>query len=128
MNGDDPRDALDRLVRRVEELEAREQIARLISGYGPAVDAGAATTTAEFWAESGRYSYSFGAGAAELTGRDEIAAMVDGDHHQTIIAGGAGHVLTAPVIRVEGEEGWLVEARANRLLDGREEARQLLRT
>lgn len=39
-----------------------------------------------------------------MRGRAEILGMVHGTGHQSVIAGGCGHVLTAPHIVVDGDE------------------------
>lgn len=154
--------AVENLARRIAELEDREQIARLVSRYGPAVDAGSSTDTAALWADGGRYAYAIDGELAVLEGRESVADMVDGDLHQSIIDAGAGHVLTNPSVELDGDravawnhsmlvrhdpdsgryyvdrlaanrwllrrtpDGWLVEERVNRLLDGSSDARELL--
>ena len=45
---------------------------------------------------------------ATWTGHGEIAGMVDGEGHQSLIMNGAAHVLTSPRIVIDGDEarGW----------------------
>ena len=43
---------------RIAVLEDRQQIARLISSYGPAVDSGSPAAIAALWTASGSYAYS----------------------------------------------------------------------
>ncbi len=96
-------EVIARLIERVSELEDREQIARLISAYGPAVDAGSPEATVALWTEDGSYAYEIGGEPVVLQGRDAVAGMVAGDLHQSIIRGGAGHVLSNPFITVTGD-------------------------
>jgi len=141
-------------VRALADLQA---IAGLIARYGPAVDRGDSAAAAALWTKDGRYDLG-PLGIAR--GRDEIAALFAADMHQTLIGGGAAHMLGPPHVAVEGDEatavcysavarwtgsafelfrvaanrwtfrreadGWRVTARANRLLDGAAEARDLL--
>lgn len=151
------------LRRRVAVLEDREQIARLIGAYGPAVDSASADVVAGLWSEDGSYVFAMPDEDVLLEGRPALAGMVRGGLHQSIIRGGAGHVLTSPSIQLSGDtavatchsllvrydagkdcyevdrlsanrwylrrtaEGWRVEKRVNRLLDGNAKARGLLR-
>ena len=39
-----------------------------------------------------------------MKGRDDIAAMVLGDGHQSLIRNGCGHVLTVPHVVVDGDQ------------------------
>lgn len=87
---------LSRRLRAVEDLLA---IQHTISRYGPAVDAGEAEEVAALWTQHG--SYDSGVGA--WSGRDAIAGMVRGPQHQGFINGGAGHVVSAPHIVVDGD-------------------------
>jgi hypothetical protein len=75
-----------------------------LSAYGPAVDAGNEDATAGLWLEQGSYDW----GGAVEKGRDGIKAMVKGDRHQDIIAGGAGHVLSQPHIALSGDHATVV--------------------
>ena len=89
------------LSARVQHLADEVAIGQLIARYGPAVDSGAATASAALWAEDGVFAAPpHGA----WTGHDEIAGMVNGDGHQALILNGAAHVLTAPLIAVDGDE------------------------
>lgn len=95
------RDAVEGLTRRVRELEDREEIARLISGYGPSVDSGAGAHTASLWTATGTYAYELGPELRTLRGPDAVADMVLGEQHQSIIADGCGHLLTSPAIELD---------------------------
>lgn len=138
-------------------MEDELAIARLVSAYGPAVDSGSARRAAEIWTDDGVYDTN----GAAWRGHDEIAGMVEGSTHQSLIAHGVAHVLGVPHIVIDGDRavatcysrvfrhheggyeawrvavnrwelvrtsaGWRAETRVNRLLDGSEEARELLR-
>ena len=145
------------LAARVRALEDREAIRDLIAAYGPAADRGDSAGAAALWQEEGRYDVG-GYGISQ--GRAAIAALMEGDTHQGLIAGGVAHVLSPPRITLDGDratavgyscvfrrtgdafeayriaanrwtlsrgaEGWRVDERINRLLDGDAAARALL--
>lgn len=155
------REAVARLSVRVREVEDIAAIGQLLARYGPAVDSGAADAAADLWVENGVFEVP---PYATWTGHDEIAGMVNGDGHQGLIRNGCGHVLTAPLVKIDGDEarawnyalnirwdaeqdrfwvarvsanswllrrspdGWRVEHRVNRALDGTPEPREVLRS
>ncbi|WP_323763979.1 nuclear transport factor 2 family protein [Marinovum sp.] len=92
-------ESLDSLAARITALEDRQQIADLIAGYGPAVDACNGDAAAATWAEGGRYE--IGANWC-LDGRGEIAALTGFDAHQAYVSRGCGHVLSPHKITVDG--------------------------
>jgi hypothetical protein len=87
------------LADRLERIERRLAVYDLIAAYGPAVDSGSAETTAELWESDGTYDF----GDAVLEGRPAVAAMVRSRQHQTLINGGAAHVLGHPKVDVNGD-------------------------
>jgi len=89
------------LEARVNALEDHEEIAQLIASYGPAVDSGAADAAANLWEADGVFDVG---GHFTMNGHADIAAMVLGEGHQSLIHNGCGHVLTAPRIRLDGDE------------------------
>jgi hypothetical protein len=113
MAGDDER--LARLEERLRALEDRLEIYQLLSAYGPLVDSGDAEATAGLWVDDGVYDWGGGpkpADGAPVAGegwagaaysRAEIADMVRGPGHQSIIAGGAGHVIGLPHVQLAGD-------------------------
>lgn len=151
-------DRLERLERRVQYLEDQHEIARLLSAYGPLVDAGRATEVAALWEPDGVYDVD----EIYLSGQEELAAMVRSRAHQSLIAGGCAHFLGPPHITVHGDDavavchsllivhdesgyrvrratahhwtlrrgpdGWRARTRTSRLLDGRAESALLLGT
>lgn len=90
---------------RLREVEDQQALAQLVATYGPAVDSGSAESAASLWSEDGVFDV---VPFFELVGHDGISGMVKGEGHQSLIHHGAGHVLTAPKIVVEGDtaRGW----------------------
>ncbi|MFN8027553.1 MAG: nuclear transport factor 2 family protein [Acidimicrobiia bacterium] len=95
------------LEARVQVLDDHEAITQLLASYGPSVDSGAAEATAALWTEDGVFavvSSDPAQGDFTMNGRADIVGMVNGEGHQGLITNGCGHVLTAPKIRVDGDE------------------------
>lgn len=149
-------DRIVALEARLKKLEDEREIARLIGAYGPLVDSGSASETAELWSPDGVYDVD----EIHLDGRDQIAAMVHSEAHQGLIHNGCAHLLGSPHVTVDddeavavchsllivrakgryvvrratanhwllrrGEDGWRVAARTSRILDGGAQSRALL--
>lgn len=128
-------------------------VTQVIAAYGPAVDCGNGDAAAALFTEDGWYDVA----GRRYEGRAAIAAMVQGRAHQGLLAQGVAHVMGLPHVRVDGDravavnhsvvlragevwrtaanrwelvrtaDGWQVASRTNRLLDGSQEARDLLR-
>lgn len=150
-------DRIAQLEARLRLLEDEREIARLITAYGPLVDAGDAEGVAAIWEPDGIYDVD----EAYLAGHDQLVAMVSGHGHQQWIGGGCAHFLGPAHITVRGDEaiavchslmvvrqdgqfvvrratanhwelrrgerGWRVTTRTSRVLDGRTESPELLR-
>ena len=95
------RETVARLAERVRVLEDQAAIGQLVARYGPAVDSGSAAAAARLWTEDGVFEVP---PYATWTGRGEIAGMVDGAGHQGLISNGCAHVLTAPLVAVDGDQ------------------------
>jgi uncharacterized protein (TIGR02246 family) len=93
-------DALNGLAARIALLEDREAIRDLIARYGPLADAGDAAGAAALWTEDGVYDVG---GHGVHRGRAAIAALLEGEAHQALIAAGVAHLLSAPVIEIDGD-------------------------
>lgn len=153
---DDVTQRLAALERRLRQLEDEREIAHLIAGYGPLVDAGAADEVAALWTEDGVYDVD----EVYLAGAPAIRKMVESSAHHRWIDGGCAHVVGPPRITVDGDEavavchslmvvntdegftvrratanhwqlrrtaeGWRATVRTNRVLDGRTESPALL--
>lgn len=147
---------IEALERRLRKLEDEQEIAQLISSYGPLVDAGRADETAEIWEPDGEYDND----EIRMTGRDQIAAMVRSPSHQGWIKGGCCHFNGPVKVTVDGDtavavahslmvvhedgrfvvrratanhwqlrrtgNGWHVTVRTGRVLDGRPDSPALL--
>ncbi len=154
----------DETTARIEALEARlrqvedeQAITRLLTSYGPLVDAGAADEVAEIWALDGVYDVE----GMYMDGRRAVHDMVTGKPHQGLIHRGSAHFNGPAHVTVTGdtaravchslliahsgekffvaragshlfalartEQGWQVTRRTTRLLNGQEIARHLLR-
>src|SRR3954452_22475988 len=128
-------------------------VVQVIAAYGPAVDCGDGEAAAALFTEDGWYDVA----GRRYEGRDAIAAMVHGRAHQGLLERGVAHVMGLPRVTVDGDraiavnhtvvllegqvwrtaanrwelvrtgDGWQVASRTNRLLDGSQEARDLLR-
>lgn len=88
------------LAHRIAALEDRESIRDLIARYGPLADAGDCAGAAALWSEDGIYEVG---GFGEYRGRAAIQALLEGESHQQLIHGGAAHVLSPPVIELDGD-------------------------
>lgn len=98
---DELRATVEALASKVRALEDRVEIMQLVAQYGPAVDSGSGDAAAELWTEDGAFD---AVPHLEMRGRDDIAGMVHGPGHQSLIHNGCGHVLTVPHIVVDGDE------------------------
>ncbi|GAB2868253.1 SgcJ/EcaC family oxidoreductase [Nocardioides pacificus] len=144
------------LESRLGDLEDERAIAHLISAYGPLVDAGSAEAIADLWTEDGVYDVDevYLAGREQLeamvrsTGHQGWitggCAHVVSPPHVTVTGDRAVAVChSLMVVRTDGrfevrrvtanhwelvrtEQGWRVEVRTNRILDGRAESPILL--
>jgi len=63
-------------------------------------DSGNAATLAQLWTDDGIYEV---VGFATATGHSEIAALIDGPVHQTLMSDGSGHLLGPLTIDLEGD-------------------------
>lgn len=86
---------------RLSALEDREAIRDLIARYGPLADAGDCSGAAALWTRDGVYEVG---GFGEYRGREAIQALLEGESHQTLIAGGSAHVLGPPAIDLRGDQ------------------------
>ncbi|WP_374527066.1 nuclear transport factor 2 family protein [Novosphingobium sp.] len=87
------------LAARLQALEDREAIRNLIARYGPLADSGDAAGIAALFAEDGIYAVG---SMGEAQGREAIAALITGPVHQSLMAAGCAHVLSAPLIELDG--------------------------
>jgi hypothetical protein len=162
------------LEARVTELADHLALYQTMATYGPAVDSLSIDEATSIWLEDGVYDGTSrrpsdmagatppGLQVSAMHGRAEIAAMLHGDLHRTLVRDGCAHVMSLPLIRIDGDravgvgyhflyvkgddgfkiwrmtasrwdwlrtgEGWKVETRTHRLIDGSDDARELLAT
>src|SRR6266568_493586 len=98
---DDLRATVEMLAARVQALADQVEIMQLVAQYGPAVDSGSGDAAAALWTEDGTFD---AIPHLRMRGRGDIAAMVHGAGHQSLIHGGCGHILTTPHIVVDGDQ------------------------
>jgi len=110
-----PGDVLDDLISRVRELEDRLAIYQLIASYGPAVDSESAGAVAELWSEDGVYDPD---GVEPYVGSEAVGRLVGGSLHQDYLRAGCAHVLSLPVVRVDGDTAVAVNHSRVYLHDG----------
>ena len=92
------------LKARVRQLEDHRDLTQLVAQYGPSVDSGTADETTSIWTSEGEFAVVGGEHTFTMHGSDDIAAMVEGAGHQSLIMNGCAHVLTAPHVVIEGDE------------------------
>jgi ketosteroid isomerase-like protein len=97
---DELRATVEQLAARVRALEDQLEIMQLVAQYGPAVDSGSGEAAAALWTGDGTFD---AVPHLRMRGRDDIAGMVRGEGHQSLIGNGCGHVLTVPHIVVDGD-------------------------
>lgn len=98
---DELRATVETLAVRLRALEDQIEIMQLVAQYGPAVDSGSGDAAAALWTDDGTFD---AVPQLKMRGRDDIAAMVHGVGHQSLIDNGCGHILTVPNIVVDGDE------------------------
>jgi hypothetical protein len=98
---DELRATVEELSKKVRLLQDHIELGQLVARYGPSVDSGSAEATADLWTDDGVFD---AVGAIRMQGHDEIVAMVNGGGHQALIENGCGHVLTAPLLVVDGDQ------------------------
>jgi hypothetical protein len=98
---DELRATVGMLAAKVRALADQIEIMQLVAQYGPAVDSGSGEAAAALWTEGGAFD---AVPFLRMRGRDDIAAMVGGEGHQSLITNGCGHILTVPHIVVDGDQ------------------------
>lgn len=91
------------LRKRVRQLEDHRDLTQLVAQYGPSVDSGTADETTSIWTEDGEFAVVGGEHTFTMSGSEDIAAMVNGAGHQSLIMNGCAHVLTVPHVVIDGD-------------------------
>jgi hypothetical protein len=101
----DTEQRLAALERRVTLLEDQVAIYQLLATYGPAADSGSADIVREIFDVNGAYD----SGIERFDGADNVADMIATlPLHRKVMAEGSSHVVTMPVVRVEGDTAYAV--------------------
>jgi hypothetical protein len=93
--------AIEDLAARLAVLEDREACRQLIARYGPMADAGDRDGVASLFASGGSYDVG---GFGTYVGSEAIGALLQCEEHRGLIASGAAHVLSDPVIELDGDK------------------------
>lgn len=97
------------LEQEVQALRDRLEIARIVASYGPladtATDDDRRLKAGQLFAERGVYNL---AEDWEGTGPAGVGQLLAGDSHVGLLRDGCGHVLSAPAIRLDGDEALAV--------------------
>lgn len=156
-NVDDLAAKIEVLEKRVQRLTDELELFHLTASYGPGVDGVAAQAVADIYTEDGVYDVDFGTfvgherirGLIENSVRQEMLTKgaghvislpritVNGDkavatcHTRLYIREDKGYSVFRVVANrwefVRTDKGWRVKRRTNRLLDGSQESRDLLK-
>jgi ketosteroid isomerase-like protein len=92
-------DRVAALEERLQLLEDQLAVHRLISNWGPAVDTGNSEAAASLWTDDGVLETDL----SHLIGPTAIAAMVEGEGHQSLIRAGSAHIPAFPIVNVDGD-------------------------
>jgi ketosteroid isomerase-like protein len=92
-------DRIAALEARVQLLEDRLDIQRLISSWGPAVDTGDSDAAASLFTEDCVLESDL----SYLVSPAAIKAMVLGEGHQALIHDGSAHVPTTAIVEIDGD-------------------------
>jgi len=99
MTAEDLARRLAYVEQRLAQLEDERAVARLVAAYGPLVDSGDAERVDGLWEGDGVDDVD----ELLMSGRSEIAAMVNSANHRRWIASGCAHVLGPPHVTVTGD-------------------------
>lgn len=95
----DTADLVASLLERVRLLEDKAAVHKVLTAYGPAVDAGDAEAVGRLWADDAVYDIDI----RVMRGRDAITEMVRTAPHQDYLHEGCGHLLDPVHIRIDGD-------------------------
>lgn len=99
---------LSALEARIQHLEDIIAIQRLVAQYGPSVDSNSIAMAGQIWNPDGVYTVHPGSDGPDssdvLDGRDQVEGMLHGPFHQALVAGGCAHVMSAPLITIDGDK------------------------
>ncbi len=87
------------LEARIKDLEDHIALFQTLSTYGPAVDSLQHDEATKLWTDDGIYSGD----SREMRGRAEIKEMLDGPDHRSYVAQGCSHIMSMPLLKIEGD-------------------------
>ena len=90
---------LERLERRVRELEDELALQRLMTRYGPAVDSGSADAAADLHTQECIYDSD---GRSPMIGARGVAEMISGPKHQAMMPNTA-HTMGPAIVKLDGD-------------------------
>ena len=88
------------IEQRLLELEDREAIRPVVSGYGYAVDGLNAQAVGECYVDEGVYAVG---DIGKMEGRETIEAITRDPGHLAYVGAGCAHIATSPYIVIEGD-------------------------
>ena len=101
----DTEQRLAELERRINLVEDQIAIYQLLATYGPAADSGSDDVVRELFDVDGSYD----SGLDVYEGADRVADMIATlPLHRQVMAEGSSHVVTMPVVRIEGDHAYAV--------------------
>jgi hypothetical protein len=93
------------LERRIRLLEDQVEIYQLLATYGPSADSGSDDVVRELFDVDGSYD----SGIDRYDGADSVANMIATlPLHRQVMAEGSSHVVTMPVVRIDGDRAYAV--------------------
>jgi hypothetical protein len=93
------------LERRIGLLEDQIEIYQLLATYGPSADSGSDDVVHELYDVDGSYD----SGLDRYDGADSVANMIATlPLHRQVMAEGSSHVVTMPVVRIDGDRAYAV--------------------
>lgn len=99
MENDDAKVRLEKLERRLDELEDVQAIHRMVVGYSFALDSGDGDAVRCAWDESGIFDRG---GGITFEGAETLARQVETAEHARLLEGGLAHFVSAPSIVLDG--------------------------
>jgi hypothetical protein len=96
---------IDRLEQRISQLEDQIAIYQLLATYGPSADSGSDDVVRDLYTVDGTYD----SGLEAFAGADAVGDMIASlPLHRQVMAEGSSHVVTMPVVRIEGDRAYAV--------------------
>ena len=91
--------SIETLEKRIAALEDRLAIYQLVASFGPAADSCEGAVISNLWLEDGTYE----TGHKTFAGAAEVGNVVETEMHRQFLEPGCAHVLSLPVVTVDGD-------------------------